>query len=194
MHARRGINVALRYAEHLWFGTRTGQKDVGKWVSSRSSSARRTVVLIEDRDPTVKWRDPRPVRSLPAIFDLGVGTVEGTYFNNVVSMNLRKVVLDGVQIFVVSIGGDVPDGLRRAIRRQATPATPADIGQRALIFGGGPHIGEGGLELRHNLLVVATQSGDDGVPAPAKMHVIDQRVGQLGPQSCHHAARRLGPV
>src|SRR5262249_23280841 len=54
--------------------------------------------------------------------------------------------------------------------------------------------GKSRFKVRNDLLVVAIQSGNDGVPAPSKMDVVNEGIAELRAKPSHDAARGLGPV
>ena len=82
---------------------------------------------IEYRNRTVKGRENRPICAAIVVFDFGVGAIEGPELKDVVSLDLRKIVLDSVEVFMVAVRRDIPNGLRGAIRSQATPTTLANF-------------------------------------------------------------------
>ena len=136
LHLSGDVRAALANAgEDLRRGTgarnqRVGQRVVGLHAgryARRWSGCRRRLALQAVWSST---REGRTVRSVAGVFHLDVVAVEETCLQRVVAPDLRQVVLDGIEVFVVLVGSNVPErrfALVGAIRVESTPVAEEGI-------------------------------------------------------------------
>src|SRR6202035_4399896 len=102
-----------------------------------------------------RGRKRRPVRSVTTVFDFGIGAPKSTHLQQMIAAYLGQVVLHRIQILMISIRSDVPEGgltLRGSIRIQAAPSAK----ELARLLDG----------LRERGRICGLQRGNDARPRP----------------------------
>src|SRR5215470_3776987 len=110
MNPGYGINTVFRYAERLRRCCGTGDEYIRKRISGANPMTIRRSGGVH-ANSAIERSNHGAVRATVVAFDFGVGAVESADFKDVVAMDLGKVVLDCVKVFMVPVRGDVPNGL-----------------------------------------------------------------------------------
>src|SRR5262249_40641292 len=110
VNASNRVNAVLRKTESLSIGSGAREKNVGKWIPGSGARAGRSGSRVY-ANPTIERLDHRAISATVVGFNLGICAEECADLEDMVTVNLGEVVLNRIEVFMVAIRRDVPNGL-----------------------------------------------------------------------------------